>query len=49
MAQEGKIGLTIDRETWKELSKLRLDKDFKTLDEVIKFLLKKSKLNISKQ
>jgi len=41
MAQEGKIGLTIDRETWKELSKLRLDKDFKTLDDVIKYLLKK--------
>ncbi len=39
--REGKIGLTIDRETWKELSKLRLDKDFKTLDVVIKFLLKK--------
>ena len=43
MAQEGKVGITIDRKTWKELSKLRLDKDFKTLDEVIKFLLKSSK------
>jgi len=41
MAQKGKIGLTIDRETWKDLCKLRLDEDFKTLDDVIKYLLKK--------
>ena len=41
MAQEGKIGLTIERETWKELTKLKLETDLKTLDEVIKFLLKK--------
>lgn len=42
MAQKGKIGLTIDRETWKELIKLRIDRDFKTLDDVIKYLLKKN-------
>lgn len=41
MAQKGKIGLTIDRETWKELIKLRIDRDFKTLDDVIKYLLVK--------
>jgi hypothetical protein len=41
MAQEGKIGLTIDRKTWKELSKLRINGDFKTLNDVIKYLLKK--------
>lgn len=45
MAQKGKIGLTIDRKTWKELSKLKLDKDFKTMDEVISYLLKNEKTN----
>jgi len=36
MAQEGKIGLTIDRTIWKKLSKLKIDKDFKTFDDEIK-------------
>lgn len=40
MAQEGKIGLTIDRKVWKKLSQKKLDKDFKTFDEVLKYLLK---------
>jgi len=40
MAQEGKIGLTIDRRIWKKLSKLKIDKDFKTFDEVLIYLLK---------
>ena len=35
MAQEGKIGLTIDRTIWKKLSKLKIDKDFKTFDDVL--------------
>ena len=41
MAQEGKIGLTIDRETWKDLTRLKLETNLKTLDEVIKYLLEK--------
>ncbi len=41
MAQEGKIGLTIDRKIWKELSRIKLNKDFKTFDEVLEYLLKK--------
>ena len=41
MAQEGKIGLTIDRKIWKELSKIKLENDFKTFDDVLKYLLKK--------
>ncbi len=40
MPLEGKIGLTIDKETWKELSKIKLEKDFKTLGDVIIYLLK---------
>ena len=40
MAQEGKIGLTIDRKIWKKLSKLKIDKDFKTFDDVLIYLLK---------
>jgi len=40
MAQEGKIGLTIDRTIWKKLSKLKIDKDFKTFDDVLIYLLK---------
>ena len=40
MAQEGKIGLTIDREIWKELSRLKIDKDFRTFDDVLNYLLK---------
>jgi hypothetical protein len=43
MAQQGKIGLTIDRKTWKELSKLRIDGDFKTPNDVIKYLLERCK------
>ena len=40
MAQEGKIGLTINRTIWKKLSKLKIDKDFKTFDDVLIYLLK---------
>lgn len=39
MAQEGKIGLTIDRKIWKRLSKLKIDNDFKTFDDVLIYLL----------
>lgn len=39
MVQEGKIGLTIKRDTWKILSKLKIDKDFKTFDDVLIYLL----------
>lgn len=39
MVQEGKIGLTINRNTWKELSKIKIDKDFKTFDDVIIYLI----------
>jgi len=40
MAQEGKIGLTIDRTIWKKLSKIKIDKDFKTFNDVLIYLLK---------
>ena len=40
MAQEGKIGLTIDRnKIWKKLSKLKIDGDFRTFDELLKKLI----------
>ena len=45
MAQEGKIGLTIDRTIWKKLSKLKIDKDFKTFDDVLIYLLKSCSTN----
>lgn len=45
MAQEGKIGITIDRKIWKELVKIRLDNDLRTFDEIILWLLKKAKCN----
>ena len=41
MPQKDKIGITIERDTWKQLQLIRLDQMFKTLDEVIKYLLKK--------
>ena len=47
MAQKGKIGLTIDRKIWKKLSKLKINKDFKTFDDVLNYLIRNSrKLNL---
>ncbi len=43
MPPEGKIGLTVDKETWKELSQIKLEKEFKTLGDVIIYLLKNNK------
>ncbi len=43
MPPEGKIGLTLDKGVWKELSKIKLEKDFKTLGDVIIYLLKEHK------
>jgi len=42
MAKDGKIGLTIERKTWKELVKIKINRDLKTLNEVIIFLLDKN-------
>ena len=43
MAQEGKIGLTIDRKIWKKLSRIKLDNDLKTFDKVLEYLLERDK------
>ena len=48
MPPEGKAGLTIDKETWKELSNIKLEKDFKTLGDVIIYLLKEHKKGVTK-
>lgn len=45
MAQEGKIGLTVDKKVWKKLSQIKLDKDLKTFDEVLLYLLKQESKN----
>lgn len=37
------ITITIDREIWKKLVRIKLDKDFKTFDEVLEDLLKRKK------
>lgn len=38
------ITITIDKKLWKILSQLELDKDFKSHDEALEYLLKESKL-----
>ncbi len=43
MPQEGKIAITINKDTWKQLQLIRLDQMFKTLDDVVKYLLKRNK------
>lgn len=35
-----RITITIDKKIWKRLSKLKLDKDFRSFDEVLKEVLK---------
>ena len=43
MAQQGKIGITIDRKIWEKLVKLKIKMQVRTFDEVLKYLLKISK------
>ena len=46
MVQEGKISITVDKETtWKQLSHLRVDLGLESLDDVIQELLKIKKRN----
>ena len=37
--EKNKISITISKDTWKLLSKLKINKDLKTLDKTILFLL----------
>jgi len=39
--KEKKITITIKKENWKILKQLQLEKDLKTHDEVIEYLIKK--------
>jgi len=39
-----KVTITLKKENWRTLKKLELEKDFKTHDEAIEFLFKKSKI-----
>jgi len=39
MAQPGKICITIDKEIWKKLVKLKLDLDVRTFDQVLDSML----------
>ena len=43
-----KVTITLKKENWKILKELELKKDFKTHDEAIEFLLKKSKVTTHK-
>lgn len=43
MAQEGKIGITIDRKIWEKLVKLKMKMRVRTFDDVLISLLKRSK------
>ena len=36
-----RITITIDKKIWKRLSKLKIDKDFRSFDDVLKEVLKK--------
>ena len=42
-----KITITIKKTNWKILKELELQKDFKTHDEAIEFLFKKSRIKTS--
>ena len=42
-----KITITIKKTNWKILKELELKRDFKTHDEAIEFLMKKSKVTTS--
>ncbi len=35
-----RITITIDKKIWKRLSKLKIDKDFRSFDDVLKEVLK---------
>lgn len=38
-----KISVGVEEENWKKLMQLKIDKDLKTFDDVIDYLLKKMK------
>lgn len=38
-----KITIGIDRELWKKLIQIKIDKDLKTFDDIIDYLLKNQK------
>jgi len=42
-----KVTITLKKENWKTLKELELKKDFKTHDEAIEFLFKKSRITTS--
>ena len=44
-----KISVGVEEENWKKLMQLKIDKDLKTFDDVINFLLKKRKENKGKE
>ena len=37
---EERITITINKKIWKRLSKLKLDKDLRSFDEILKLILK---------
>ena len=37
------ITISIDREVWKDLMRIKIEKDFKTLEDIIKHLLENQK------
>ena len=43
MAQEGKIGITIDRKIWEKLVKLKIKMQVRTFDDVLENILKSAK------
>ncbi len=43
-----KVTITLKKKNWKILKQLELEKDFKTHDEAIEFLFKKSNIMKSK-
>lgn len=43
-----KVTITLKKENWKTLKELELERDFKTHDEAIEFLFKKSNVIKSK-
>ena len=42
-----KVTITLKKENWRTLKELELKKDFKTHDEAVEFLFKKSKIKKS--
>ncbi len=47
--EEEKITITIKKRNWKTFKQLQLEKDLKTHDEVIEYLLKQKKIKRTKK